>query len=159
MSDDLADIVPSPYLEIPESSLGLGSVVEVHTDHSKKLHGVIRWIGKVEENASKMPNGYNGNPELVVGVELDYGINDRSLRLSDGVYNGQRCFRCPDKRAIFVSPQQCTKDRRFHDLDMPSSSRASTIRSNSSSDAKNAFGAKDCPIIEGSVPALSKLLE
>lgn len=156
MSDDLADIVPSPYLEIPESSLGLGSVVEVHTDNSKKLHGVIRWIGKVEENASKMPNGYNGNPDLVVGVELDDVINDRSLRLNDGVYNNQRCFRCPDKRAIFVSPQQCTNDRRFHDLDMPSSSRASTIRSNSSNDAKNVFGGTDCPSIEGSVPALSE---
>lgn len=106
-----------------------------------------------------MSNGYNNSnnnnvksSELVVGVELDEPCVERGIRLTDGVYNGQRCFLCPDRRAIFVSPKQCTKDRRFLD-DVPS--KSSTIRSSTPSDGK-AFGA-DCPIIEGSVPALSKL--
>lgn len=97
-----------------------------------------------------MPNN-NASSELVVGVELDEPCSERGLRLSDGVYKGQRFFRCPDQRAIFVSPKQCTKDRRFHD---DIASKSPTIRSNTPSDGK-AFGA-DCPIIEGSVSALSE---
>jgi hypothetical protein len=137
--------------EIPNSVLGLGSLVEVAIESGKNLHGVIRWIGQKHQDELKMSNGYASN-ELVVGVELDEPCNERGLRLTDGMYNGQRCFRCPDRRAVFVSPKQCTKDRRFHD-DTPS--KSPTVRSNTPSDGK-AFGA-DCPIIEGSVPALSEL--
>jgi len=136
--------------------LEIGTVVEVAIEGGKNLHGVIRWIGhKYQEDALKMSNGYNNNnnnsSELVVGVELDEPCNERGLRLTDGIYNGQRCFRCPDRRAIFVSPKQCTKDRRFIE---EGTSKTSTIRSNTPSDGK-AFGA-DCPIIEGSIEALSK---
>ena len=158
-ADQISDcIVPSPLFDIPNSSLEIGSVVEVAIEAGKNLHGVIRWIGhKYQEDALKMSNGYNSNnnnnnsSELVVGVELDESCNERGLRLTDGIYNGQRCFRCPDRRAIFVSPKHCTKDRRFLD---EGTSKSSTIRSNTPSDGK-AFGA-DCPIIEGSVSALSK---
>ncbi|XP_070500451.1 uncharacterized protein CYLD [Chironomus tepperi] len=153
--DQISDcIVPSPLFDIPNSSLEIGTVVEVAIEGGKNLHGVIRWIGhKYQEDALKMSNGYNNNnnsSELVVGVELDEPCNERGLRLTDGIYNGQRCFRCPDRRAIFVSPKQCTKDRRFLE---EGTSKASTIRSNTPSDGK-AFGA-DCPIIEGSVSALT----
>lgn len=155
--DQISDcIVPSPLFDIPGSSLEIGSVVEVAIDSiGKNLHGVIRWIGhKHQEDALKMSNGYNpSSNDLVVGVELDEPCSERGLRLSDGVYNGQRCFRCPDRRAIFVPPKQCTKDRRFLE---EGTSKSSTMRSNTPSDGK-AFGA-DCPIIEGNVAALSELV-
>lgn len=150
-ADQISDcIVPSPLIDIPGSTLGLGSLVEVTIDVGKNLYGVIRWIGQKHQENLKMPNNYATN-ELVVGVELDEPCSERGLRLSDGVYKGQRFFRCPDQRAIFVSPKQCTKDRRFHD---DIASKSPTIRSNTPSDGK-AFGA-DCPIIEGSVSALSE---
>lgn len=163
-SDQISDcIVPSPLIDIPGTALELGSLVEVSLENgSKNLHGVIRWIGQKHPDYDflKMPNGYNGNNntannnnsnELVVGVELDDLCNERGgLRLTDGVYNGQRCFRCPDRRAIFVSPKQCTKDRRFID---DVGSKSSSLRSSTPSDGK-AFGATECPIIEGAIPAL-----
>lgn len=159
-SDQISDcIVPSPLIDIPGTALELGSLVEVALDSGKNLHGVIRWIGQKHPDLDfKMSNGYNSNNnnnnshcnELVVGVELDEPCTERGLRLTDGLYNGQRCFRCLDRRAVFVSPKQCTKDRRFID---EVGSKASTIRSNTPSDGK-AFGA-DCPIIEGSIAALS----
>jgi hypothetical protein len=155
-ADQISDcIVPSPLIDIPGSTLGLGSLVEVTTVESgKSLHGVIRWIGhKHQDQEQKMPNGYAAGNELVVGVELDEPCSERGLRLTDGVYNGQRCFRCPDRRAIFVSPKQCTKDRRFYD---ETASKSPTVRSNTPSDGK-AFGA-DCPIIEGAVSALSECI-
>lgn len=156
-TDQISDcIVPSPLIDIPGTALGLGSLVEVALDSGKNLHGVIRWIGQKHQDELKMPNGYgvNSSNELVIGVELDEPCSERGLRLNDGVYHGQRCFRCPDNRAIFVSPKQCTNDRRFHD---EGTSKTSTIRSNTPSDGK-AFGA-DCPIIEGTVSALSKSLK
>lgn len=159
-SDAISDcIVPSPLIDIPGSTLGLGSLVEVDVESDKLLHGVIRWIGqKTNQDGLKVSsNGYGGSSslDLVVGVELDEPCTDRrsKLHLTDGVYNGQRCFRCPERRAIFVSPKRCTKDRRFPDD--PSETRASSIRSSTPSEGR-AFGA-DCPIIEGSVPALSEL--
>lgn len=155
-SDAISDcIVPSPLIDIPGSTLGLGSLVEVDVDSEKTLHGVIRWIGQKTNQELGASSLMKSTMELVVGVELDEPVDRRlKLNLSDGVYNGQRCFRCPDKRAIFVAPKRCTKDRRFPDD--PSESKASgSVRSNESSDGR-AFGGADCPIIEGSVPALSK---
>jgi hypothetical protein len=159
-SEALSDcIVPSPLIDIPGSTLGLGSLVEVDVDAEKTLHGVIRWIGqKTTPDGLKMANnGYGDAGELVVGVELDEPCIDRRLKLNltDGVYNGQRCFRCPERRAIFVAPKRCTKDRRFPDDIADTKSSSGSIRSTTPSEGR-AFGA-DCPIIEGSVPALSEL--
>lgn len=155
-SDAISDcIVPSPLIDIPGSCLGLGSLVEVDIENDKLLHGVIRWIGQKLSNQDsvKMTSNAGSNMELVVGVELEEPWTDRriKLNLSDGVYSGQRCFRCPDRRAIFVSSKRCSKDRRFPDHP---ESQGSSIRSSTPSEGR-AFGA-DCPIIEGSVPALSK---
>lgn len=159
-SDAFSDcIVPSPLIDIPGSNglLGLGSLVEVDVENDKLLHGVIRWIGQKSPNqdTAKMSNGSN-MADLVVGVELEETWTDRRLKLNltDGVYNGQRCFRCPERRAIFVAPKRIVgPDRRFPD-DEPVS-RVSSMRSSSTTSEGRAFGA-DCPIIEGSVPALSK---
>lgn len=156
-SDAISDcIVPSPLIDIPGSTLGLGSLVEVDVDSDKPLHGVIRWIGQKSnpEGLKMSSNNYGGSNsiDLVVGVELDEPCTDRRLKLNltDGVYSGVRCFRCPERRAIFVSPKRCTKDRRFPD----EGSKGSSIRSSTLSEGR-AFGA-DCPIIEGSFPALSE---
>lgn len=155
-SDAISDcIVPSPLFDIPDSSLGLGSLVEVDIGEEKLLHGVIRWIGhKTNVEGVKM----NGNSnDLVIGVELDEPFTDRRLKvnLNDGVYNGQRCFRCPDRRALFVSQKRCKPDRRFPDenhSDMKNSS--GSLKSNTPSEGR-AFGA-ECPIIQGSVAPLSE---
>jgi CAP-Gly domain len=161
-SDAISDcIVPSPLIDIPGSTLGLGSLVEVDVDGDKTLHGVIRWIGQKtnQDGVVKMAtNGYgaNSSADLVIGVELDEPCIDRRLKLNltDGVYNGQRCFRCPERRAVFVAPKRCTKDRRFPDDFADTKSSSGSIRSTTPSEGR-AFGA-DCPIIEGSVPALSE---
>ncbi|CRK98515.1 CLUMA_CG011871, isoform A [Clunio marinus] len=159
-SDALSDcIVPSPLIDIPGSTLGLGSLVEVAIDSDKPLHGVIRWIGqKIYQDGMKMPsNGSGSNPlDLIVGIELDEPCNDRRIKLnfSDGVYNGQRCFRCSERRAIFVSSRRCTKDRRFPDDPNDLRASPSSVISTIQSEGARAFGGADCPIIEGSVPAL-----
>lgn len=159
-SDAISDcIVPSPLIDIPGSTLGLGSLVEVDVDGERTLHGVIRWIGQKtnQDGGVKMAtNGTSSSADLVVGVELDEPCIDRRLKLNltDGQFNGQRCFRCPERRAVFVAPKRCTKDRRFHDDLTDTKSSSGSIRSTTPSEGR-AFGA-DCPIIEGSVPALSE---
>lgn len=159
-SDAISDcIVPSPLIDIPGSTLGLGSLVEVNVDSEKSLHGVIRWIGQKANNETvKMASNNYGASDLVVGVELDEPCTDRRLKLnfSDGIYNGQRCFRCPERRAIFVPPKRCTKDRRFHDDLNDSRGSSGSVRSSTPSEGR-AFGA-DCPIITGKIPPLSKNL-
>lgn len=155
MENDI--ILPSPHLEIPGTSLGVGSMVEVNTD-SDTLRGVIRWIG---DPSSIMTNGHGNysTHELLVGVELDEEHNDRHLNLTDGTYNNQRYFRCPPKRAIFVHPRECKKDRRFHDSDFncaSSSKNNSSLSNRSSASETKMFGAVDCPRIEGAVPPLSE---
>lgn len=159
-SDAISDcIVPSPLIDIPGSTLGLGSLVEVAVDSDKSLHGVIRWIGqKTNQDGVKMSsNGYGGASDLVVGVELDEPCTDRRLKLTftDGIYNGQRCFRCPERRAIFVAPKRCTKDRRFPDEPSESRNSSGSVRSSTPSEGR-AFGGNECPIIEGSIQALSE---
>lgn len=157
-SDAISDcILASPLIDIPGSTLGLGSLVEVEVDNDKQLHGVIRWIG--QKSGQDGMNGHGSNSDLVIGVELEEPCTDRRLKLnlSDGLYNGQRCFRCPERRAIFVPPKRCTKDRRFPDDPSESRHSSGSVRSNTPSEGR-AFGA-DCPIIEGSIPALSELLD
>ncbi|XP_063700280.1 uncharacterized protein LOC134830659 [Culicoides brevitarsis] len=138
VTNDTEPFIPTPLNEIPGTSLGVGSMVEVSTDISENLYGVIRWIGSTQ-------NGNNNR--IIVGVELEEEQNDRPLLLTDGIYNGIRLFRCPPNRALFVHPSQCSKDRRF--VEEAKSSRSSQIL-----DGKKMFGQVDCPIVEGSVPPL-----
>jgi hypothetical protein len=103
----------------------------------------------------------NGHNDLIIGVELDEPFTERRLKvnLTDGSYNGQRCFRCPDRRAIFVSQKRCKPDRRFPDdnhQEFKGSSGSGSVRSTTPSEGR-AFGA-ECPIIEGSVCPLSESL-
>lgn len=140
---DDESIAPSPMSEIPETNLGLGSVVEVSTDVSEDLYGVIRWIGY-------SPGNSGGGKGILVGVELEEDQPEMPLTLTDGSYNGIRLFKCPPGRALFIPPTQCTKDRRFQDIERPSTSTAP--------DNYKLFGHVDCPIVSGSVPPLSELL-
>lgn len=152
LNESISDCAIPSLTDIPDSSLGLGSLVEVTVDNDKVIHGVIRWIGqKSNRDTMKTSTFGSGNSplDLIVGVELEEPWTDRRLKLnlSNGVYNGQRFFQCPERRAIFVSPKRCSKDRRFPD-------DPESVRSSTPSEGKS-YGV-DCPVIEGSVPALSK---
>lgn len=80
-------------------SLSVGTLVEVITDISEPLYGVVRWVGN------------NG----LAGVELEEDHEHLPLHLTDGTYNGQRFFTCASGRALFVPLKQCQKDSRFDD--------------------------------------------
>lgn len=147
VGDDLQPFTPTPLSEIPGSSLGVGSMVEVVTDISENLYGVIRWIGSTQGSS---------NNRIIVGVELEDEQADRPLMLTDGTYNGLRLFRCPPGRAIFVHPSQCTKDRRFSDIDVGNSITSKSNRSSQVVDNTKMFGQVECPVVEGSVPPLSE---
>ena len=140
-------LVTSLLTEIPETSLGIGSMVEVSTDVTDNLYGLIRWIGE----RTNQSNGAS-SPDLVIGVELELENTEPKLRTSNGMFENQKCFSCPSKRALFVHPSQCMKDRRFQE----DSKASSTASYKSSSDARMMFGAVDCPVVEGSVPPLSE---
>lgn len=132
-----------PLSEVPNSKLGLGSMVEVQLKNAPSLYGVIQWIGLAT------PENLNS---CLVGVELeDEPPESVQVALSDGVYSGVRCFRCPPNRAIFIAPSKCTKDRRFQD--QPSSSSKGATKQ---VDNYKMFGQKDCPVVPGFVPPLSK---
>lgn len=133
---------PVPLSEVPNSKLGFGSMVEVQLKNAPSLYGVIQWIGLTT------PENLNS---CLVGIELeDEPPESVQLTLSDGVYSGVRLFRCPPNRSIFISPSKCTKDRRFQD--QPSTSKAT----NKQVDNYKMFGQKDCPVVPGFVPPLSK---
>lgn len=149
VTQDSEPFTPTPINEIPGTNLGVGSMVEVSTDISENLYGVIRWIGSTTQNGS------NTN-RIIVGVELEEEQPDRPLMLTDGTYNGMRLFRCLPGRALFVHPSQCSKDRRFADIDASTSGKGN--RSSQILDGKKMFGQVDCPVVEGSVPPLSECL-
>lgn len=67
-------------LEVPNSDLGIGSMVEVNVPNVQQhLYGVIRWVGVLHES---------GNNRLIkVGVELEDDHHDKQLSTTDGVYN------------------------------------------------------------------------
>lgn len=153
------DFDPIPLTEVPNSKLGLGSMVEVKLD-SLCLYGVIQWVGL------KQPGNLNS---CLVGVELDDDddqvLGDLSsahkLRLNDGVYAGVRIFKCPAKRSIFVTPEKLSRDRRFHDQQQPGTSGTKAGGSSSGGSSKQVdnfkmFGHKDCPVVPGFVPPLSE---
>ncbi|KAM4612107.1 ubiquitin carboxyl-terminal hydrolase CYLD isoform 1-T3 [Polymixia lowei] len=78
-----------------EVELEVGSMVEVN---DPPLFGVIRWIGRI-----------SGVPELVAGIELDQELTAGT----DGSYLGERHFRCPANKGLFVKLRNCRRDSRF----------------------------------------------
>uniref|UniRef100_A0A336MFB2 ubiquitinyl hydrolase 1 n=1 Tax=Culicoides sonorensis TaxID=179676 RepID=A0A336MFB2_CULSO len=149
VNQDSEPFIPTPINEIPGTNLGVGSMVEVSTDISENLYGVIRWIGSTSQAGT--------TNRVIVGVELEEEQTDRPLMLTDGTYNGLRLFRCPPGRALFVHPAQCSKDRRFTEPDtntMSSNTGGKVVRASQIVDGKKLFGQVDCPIVEGSVPPL-----
>ncbi|KAF7229887.1 ubiquitin carboxyl-terminal hydrolase CYLD [Nothobranchius furzeri] len=77
------------------SDLEVGSLVEVN---DPPLFGVIRWIGQL-----------SAVPELVAGIELDQELSAGT----DGSYLGERHFRCPPNKGLFVKLRNCRRDSRF----------------------------------------------
>ncbi|XP_076580684.1 ubiquitin carboxyl-terminal hydrolase CYLD isoform X1 [Chaetodon auriga] len=75
--------------------LEVGSMVEVN---DPPLFGVIRWIGRIK-----------GIPEQVAGIELDQELSAGT----DGSYLGERHFRCPANKGLFVKLRNCRRDSRF----------------------------------------------
>ncbi|XP_040887380.1 ubiquitin carboxyl-terminal hydrolase CYLD [Toxotes jaculatrix] len=78
-----------------EGELEVGSMVEVN---DPPLFGVICWIGRI-----------NGIPEPVAGIELDQELSAGT----DGSYLGERHFRCPANKGLFVKLRNCRRDSRF----------------------------------------------
>lgn len=77
--------------------LSLNCLVEVSVSPGNNLYGIIRWIGDLPDRQ-----------EIMAGLELE---EDRGT--SDGTFKGQRFFRCPPKRALFVKLSSCRPDSRF----------------------------------------------
>lgn len=75
--------------------LEVGSMVEVN---DPPLFGVIRWIGRI-----------SGVSEPVAGLELDQELSAGT----DGSYLGERHFRCPANKGLFVKLRNCRRDSRF----------------------------------------------
>uniref|UniRef100_A0A8C7NY39 ubiquitinyl hydrolase 1 n=1 Tax=Oncorhynchus mykiss TaxID=8022 RepID=A0A8C7NY39_ONCMY len=78
-----------------EVELEVGSMVEVN---DPPLFGVIRWIGRII-----------GVSQLVSGIELDQELTAGT----DGSYLGERHFRCPANKGLFVKLRNCRRDSRF----------------------------------------------
>ncbi|XP_030383625.1 ubiquitin carboxyl-terminal hydrolase CYLD isoform X2 [Scaptodrosophila lebanonensis] len=128
------------FIEVSGMKLTVGSLVEVsNLDYSSDLYGVIRWIG--------VPPGLTN---VLVGVELEDDSDLKNVPVTDGSFNGFRLFQCHGERAIFVSPNKCSTDRRFIDADgvVPGS------KGGINGDA-GLFGHVDCPSIVGAVAPLS----
>ncbi|XP_061106764.1 ubiquitin carboxyl-terminal hydrolase CYLD [Conger conger] len=78
-----------------EAGLEVGSLVEVD---DPPLYGVIRWVGQV-----------SGVLGPVAGLELDQDLGSAT----DGSFRGDRYFRCPANKALFVKLRNCRRDSRF----------------------------------------------
>lgn len=91
--------LPSPPITEQRAELNswleVGSMVEVN---DPPLFGVIRWIGQI-----------SGIPEPVAGIELDQELS----AATDGSYLGERHFRCPANKGLFVKLRNCRRDSRF----------------------------------------------
>lgn len=88
------------------NDLVIGSLVEIMNDVSDQpLYGVVKWMG-VE----------NDTNYILVGIELEEEQFHLPLNLTDGTHNGERFFKCAEKRALFVPLDQCHKDSRFQDV-------------------------------------------
>ncbi|XP_030286332.1 ubiquitin carboxyl-terminal hydrolase CYLD isoform X2 [Sparus aurata] len=78
-----------------DGELEVGSMVEVN---DPPLFGVIRWIGRI-----------SGISAQVAGIELDQELSAGT----DGSYLGERHFRCPPNKGLFVKLRNCRRDSRF----------------------------------------------
>ncbi|XP_017485429.1 PREDICTED: uncharacterized protein LOC108373990 isoform X1 [Rhagoletis zephyria] len=126
----------TPLQDIPDTALGVGSMVEVSIpEASDNLYGVIRWIGMAQ-----------GRKQIMYGVELEEDQDERTLPTSNGTYNGVRYFKCHDGRALFVSSDRCSTDRRFIETDGKAAANIPT-------DSKM-FGQVECPSVPGAVAPL-----
>ncbi|XP_061664149.1 ubiquitin carboxyl-terminal hydrolase CYLD isoform X2 [Syngnathoides biaculeatus] len=76
-------------------ALEVGSMVEVN---DPPFYGVIRWIGHID-----------GILEEVAGIELEEEVPAGT----DGCYLGERHFRCPPNKGLFVKLCNCRRDSRF----------------------------------------------
>ena len=77
---DFEKIHCNEFQEIPDTDLGIGSVVEVNTPETNRpLYGVIRWIGQL-----------SGKGNIYVGVELEVETHNTQLQTSDGIFNDMR---------------------------------------------------------------------
>lgn len=91
---------------------------------------------------------------LTVGVELEEEQTNHLIDGDDGSINGVRLFKCPVGRALFVSPEQCSIDRRFQEVKV--TSNISVQQTNDEEkQAADHFGNIECPIVRGSVPPKS----
>uniref|UniRef100_A0A3P9NWN3 ubiquitinyl hydrolase 1 n=1 Tax=Poecilia reticulata TaxID=8081 RepID=A0A3P9NWN3_POERE len=84
-----------PLSPLRPVELEVGSMVEVN---DPPLFGVIRWIGHL--GAVKEP---------VAGIELEQELSAGT----DGSYLGERHFRCPANKGLFVKLRNCRRDSRF----------------------------------------------
>lgn len=110
-------------------------------ENSENIYGVIRWIGLLPSTTI-----------FSVGIELEDEQEQQTN--DDGAINGARLFTCPPGRALFVQPEQCSADRRFQDVRPPSTAQKKL--NDTEKRQSESFGHMDCPIVEGSVPPLSK---
>lgn len=134
--------------EIDGSELGLGSVIKVELS-SRKLNGVIKWIGR------KVLEPY----DTLVGVELFDDVPDLTENFKNEHYSGRNYFSCPPGRqAVYVAPSKCTLDTRFLNNDVePVDQVASVVRERDREvNPSNLFGEVDCPIVPGRYPPRRK---
>lgn len=118
--------LPVSEQSIPDTDLELGSMVEVISDITDGLFGVIRWIGFP-------PN----NEIFLVGVELDARMPDIPMDVTDGKYHDVRLFTCAPGRGVFVRKNQVAADHRFAD------------------DVHTSYEGDGSPVIEGIVGPMS----
>uniref|UniRef100_A0A1I8PG62 ubiquitinyl hydrolase 1 n=1 Tax=Stomoxys calcitrans TaxID=35570 RepID=A0A1I8PG62_STOCA len=143
-----ADFTESPMQELEDTGLGVGSMVEVNDPESDShLYGVIRWIG--------VPPGSH---PVMVGVELEEDYINKQLITTDGGFNGISLFKCPVGRGLFVTPDQCSCDRRFlaeegaigNDVSV-ANNNYKTKQMNGTQDEQQTFGHMDCPVVPGAI--------
>ncbi|KAK1792684.1 hypothetical protein P4O66_012618 [Electrophorus voltai] len=79
----------------PKIWLEVGSMIEMN---DPPIFGVIRWIGQI-----------SGISDQVAGIELDQELS----AATDGSYLGERHFRCPPNKGLFVKLRNCRRDSRF----------------------------------------------
>ncbi|XP_023700497.2 ubiquitin carboxyl-terminal hydrolase CYLD isoform X1 [Paramormyrops kingsleyae] len=76
--------------------ISLNSMVQVEMN-GRKVYGTVRWIGKLPDKEG-----------IMAGLEME-----EDLGVSDGTFKGQRFFRCPAKRGLFIRLSSCQPDTRF----------------------------------------------